>query len=285
MRAAPILNVALACLWAAGAAAAPPAPEDSGDFVRTLAKAGLVREAAREAVRQTKLDGGGDLSGDVLFEVGVELARRGDESRAIEIVGLSLDHTSPGELADSRSLALGTLELHSGDYPRAERHYSKVEAFGETAEIRSRGRRMACVGHVFALDSISARACVERLFPRPADRERALGWIREIEREEGWRSYFGGTLSAVVPGLGQATAGEPLDGLIALAVNGGWVAGTGGLLAVGDVADAALLLLGFATRYYVGNVEHAAADWQAISERRRHAAADRLLRLIAAEAQ
>ncbi|MHB1846868.1 MAG: hypothetical protein ACYCWW_18765 [Deltaproteobacteria bacterium] len=285
MPAVRILSATLLLTAAPRAFAASPgaATADSGGFVRELAKVGLVREAAHEAARQTRLDGGGDLSGDVLFDVGIELARRGDEGRAIALVRLALDHTPSGTPSDLRSLALGTLELHAGDYPRAERRYSKVEAFGETPAIRGRAERMACVGHVYALDSVPSRACVEGFFQsRSVARERALELVDEIAHEERWRTYVGGTISAIVPGLGQALAGEPLDGLLALTVNGGSAVGFAALLVAGDIPDAGLLLLGFTSRYYVGNIEHAADDWQAISERRRHAAADRLLRLLAA---
>jgi hypothetical protein len=90
----------------------------------------------------------------------------------------------------------------------------------------------------------------------------------------------GGTLSGIVPGLGQATGGDPLDGGMALLVNGGWEVGSVLLALDGLYVDASLLAVGMGLRYYLGNIHNGAAAWRAAAHRKRDAAARELARLV-----
>ena len=93
---------------------------------------------------------------------------------------------------------------------------------------------------------------------------------------------MGGVLSAVVPaGSGQATGGHPeRRPALALAVTGGFGTAVYLLIADGAVADASLLGLGLGLRYYLGNIHNGADAWRGAAERRRTAAAERLIRLL-----
>lgn len=103
---------------------------------------------------------------------------------------------------------------------------------------------------------------------RPAlDRPRAASHRR--------RSALG-----ILPGLGQATGGDPLDGGKALLVNGGWEAGAAVLALDGLYVDATLLTIGVGLRYYIGNIHNGAAAWRAAARRTRDAAARDLARLV-----
>ena len=260
---------------------AEPSSSEGPGFVRLLRDLGLPREAAREVERLRALDDARGLPDTDLFELGVDLARQGDLARAARLLELAIDRTANPAVADERRLSLGMVHLKAGSYPLAERFFSKVGAFGETPPVRARADRLACLGHLEALDVVPARACVAALIgqPLPPEIQRALA---RVEAEERWRGYVGGSLSAIVPGLGQATAGEPLDGSIALLVNGGWGASLVALVGISDYVDAALLLVGFASRYYIGNIQHGAADWSSSVERERRQAAETLMRSLAA---
>jgi hypothetical protein len=264
-------------------APAGPNPEGAG-FVSLLQKAGLYEEAAVEVQRQNELSGAPELDADLLFGLGLDLARAGSVPAAIRVVELAVARTQDAAENDDRQLALGTLHLKEGSYPAADRVFSKVQAFSADPLARARAERLACVGNLWSLDAEPSQQCVPKLLwgtvtaraQRQAQRD-----LDELGASDAWRGWVGGILSGIIPGLGQATAGEPLDGLVALVVNVGWGAGVVASALGGDIVDAALLLAAVLSRYYWGNVTHAAADWTAVGERRKHRAADALMRLIA----
>jgi hypothetical protein len=298
--AAPILEAAaaLSLLFAPSAALASAAsaplnpslnprlnPEGAG-FVSLLRRAGLYDEAALEVQRQDELSGAPDLDGDLLFGLGLDLARAGNVPAAVRVLQLAVARTQDPALTDDRQLTLGTLHLKEGSYPAAERVFTKVEAFSADALLRSRAERLACVGNLWSLDAEPAKQCVPKLLSAAgtvsarAQRE-AQRQLDEIGASDGWRGWMGGILSGILPGLGQATAGEPLDGLIALLVNGGFGVGVVAVSLGGDLVDGALLLLAVLSRYYWGNIQHGAADWTAVGQRQKRRAADALMRLLA----
>lgn len=270
---------------ACSARAAPLNPEGAG-FVSLLRRAGLYDEAAREVARQNELSGAPELDGDLLFGLGLDLAGSGSVPAAIRVVELAVARTEEAVANDDRQLVLGTLHLKEGSYPAAERLFTKVQAFSANPAMRARAERLACVGNLWSLDAEPAKQCVPKALGQAttlserAQRE-ATRQLEEIGANDGWRSWVGGILSGILPGLGQATAGEPLDGLVALIVNGGFGVGVVAVSLGGDIVDGALLLLAVLSRYYWGNVQHGAADWTAVGERHKRHAADALMRLLA----
>jgi tetratricopeptide (TPR) repeat protein len=276
----------LASSPASATAVEPPLNPEGAGFVSLLRQAGLYREAAGEVLRQNELSGAPELDADLLFGLGLDLARTGSVPAAISVVELAVARTQDAALNDDRQLILGTLHLKEGSYPAAERVFTKVETFSADALARARAERLACVGSLWSLDADPARQCVPKLISiagsvsaraqREAERQ-----LDELGASDAWRGWLGGILSGILPGLGQATAGEPLDGLVALLVNGGWGVGVVAVSLGGDVVDGALLLVAVLTRYYWGNIQHGAADWTAATERSKRRAADALMRLIA----
>ncbi len=275
---------ALALLLASGSALAAPLNPEGAGFVSLLRQAGLYREAALEVQRQDELSGAPELDADLLFGLGLDLARTGSVPAAIRVVELAVARTQDQALNDDRQLTLGTLHLKEGSYPAAERVFTKVEAFSADPLARARAERLACVGNLWSLDAEPAQQCVPKLIAGSvsarAQRE-AARQLDELGANDAWRGWFGGILSALLPGLGQATAGEPLDGLLALLVNGGWGVAVVVVSLGGDFVDGALLLLSVLTRYYWGNIQHGAADWTAAGERGKRRVADALMRLVA----
>jgi hypothetical protein len=132
-----------------------------------------------------------------------------------------------------------------------------------------------------AHDGGAARACIASLPPGAVPREAAVDeLVRALDVNVRARVITGGILSALLPGLGQATGGNPGDGLVALAVNGGFATAVYFLIADGSLAGASLLGLGIGLRYYLGNIRNGAEAWRAAAESRRDQAARKLIRML-----
>jgi len=260
--------------------AAPPTA-DVG-FALFLLQHGLPDEAARELERLAQIGAAGPPLYDAAAVVGGQLARDGRPAEAARALRLAVDGAEDPAEADRRRLALGTVLLAARDWTQGADVLSRVEAFGAREPERERARRLLCVGHVLSLQSGPASGCVAALLP-PADGRaaRAGPLLARLSIEPDRRAWIGGILSAVLPGLGQATGGEPLDGLKALLVNGGWEVGTVLLAADALYVDASILAVGVGLRYYIGNVKHGADAWRRAAERTREAAGRDLARLLA----
>jgi hypothetical protein len=265
-------------------AAAEPAPAPP-EFVATLLRLGLSREAGWEARRLTVEGGPEAIAAQTAYDVGMALALDGDPEQAAPFLNDAAAAVADPRRADEWQLAAAVVLLRAHATPHALHLFTRVEEFGVDEATRAFAGRLRCVAEVLALDAAGARACVAGLpaagGPRAAE---AGALIDTLQIDPRHRAIWGGVLSAVIPGLGQATAGRAGDGGLALLVNGGFGVGVALLLADGAVADAALLGLGLGLRYYLGNVEHGAAAWRAAAEQRRARAAQRLIRLVGSAA-
>ncbi len=252
-------------------------------FAAFLLDVGLVEEAAEELERLALADVQGERLADVASRAGNELARAERLDAAARALTLSASQTLDPARADDRRLAAAAVMLRARRYASAIESISRVEAFGADDGVRERARRLLCVGQVLVGTRGPARECVLALVP-PGDsrRGRAEGLVDRLSIDPSRRARIGGTLSALVPGLGQATAGEPGDGALALVVNGAWILGTVVLAGDGLWVDATLLSVGAGLRYYVGNVEHGARAWRRSAERTRSEASRELARIVAA---
>lgn len=278
-RAAPTA-VALAALAFSASAAA--SDRDVG-FAAFLLDVGLPAEAAQELERLAAADVADERLADVAARAGNELARADDLGAAASVLSLSAAHTRDPARADDRRLAAGAVLLRARRYARGIDTISRVEAFGATEEVRARAGRLLCVGHLVARTAAPARECVLSLVPEGDPRRaRTEALLDRLSIDPALRARVGGTLSALVPGLGQTTAGDPGDGALALVVNGAWMLGTVVLAADGLWVDATLVSVGAGLRYYVGNVQNGARAWRAAAERSRAEASRELARLVAA---
>ncbi|HSS37924.1 MAG TPA: hypothetical protein VLT58_04070, partial [Polyangia bacterium] len=254
---------------------APPTP--GPDFVATLLRLGLSREAGWEARRLTAEGGPEAIAAQTAYDVGMALAVDGEPEQAAPFLSDAAAAVEDPARSDEWQLAAGVVLLRARAYPHALHLFTRVEEFGANDNTRAFAGRLRCVAEVLALDAAAARACVAAL---PAGAGRVDELIDTLQIQPRHRAIWGGVLSAVLPGLGQATAGRGADGAMALLVNGGFGVGVAFLLADGAVADAALLGLGLGLRYYLGNIEHGAAAWRAAAEQRRTRAAQHLIRIV-----
>ncbi|MGI5860914.1 MAG: hypothetical protein ACOX6T_02535 [Myxococcales bacterium] len=172
--------------------------------------------------------------------------------------------------------------LKAGASPLALQTLGRLEAFGASERTRSKARWLGCIGQVCARNSEASASCVRALLGQDAWAEELL---EDLELDVELRSVIGGALSALVPGLGQLTGGNPADAALALLVNGGWMVGVVALALHGMAWDAGLLGAGFGLRYYTGNIHNGAEAWRARAEARRQRASEQLLMLLGRRSQ
>jgi hypothetical protein len=275
----------LAAAWLAigtarPARAAVPAPP--GDlFVGRLLRLGLSDEAGIEA-RRLMLEGGSDaLAAETTYRVGKALAIDGKPSQAVPFLEQAAGATEDPKRADQIQLATGVILLRAKEFPHALHLFARVEAFSADEPTRAFATRLRCVAEVMAHDGAAARACIAALPAGAVPRDVAVDdLVGALEVNVHVRAIAGGILSALLPGLGQATGGDPGDGLLALAVNGGFATATYFLIADGSLAGASLLGLGVGLRYYFGNIHNGAEAWRASAERKRDQASRKLIRIL-----
>jgi hypothetical protein len=275
------LIAALAALAGARASFAAE-PAGKGDrFVGDLLRLGLGDEAGIEAHRLLLENGPEGLAPETTYRVGMALAVGGKPDQAVPFLEQAAAGTSDPTRADQIDLATGVVLLRAKSFPHAVHVFARVEAFGADEATRTFATRLRCVAEVLARDGAAARACIAGLpgglGPSHGEVEEL---VRTIEVDVHARGIVGGTLSAIVPGLGQATAGNPGDAALALLVNGGFATAVYFLIADGAFADAALVGLGLGLRYYFGNIHNGAEAWRAAAERKRDRASERLIRLL-----
>jgi len=279
-RALVLASAWLASGTASAALAAEPAPP--GDlFVGRLLRLGLSDEAGIEARRLTLENGSDALASETAYRVGIALAIGGKPNLAVPFLEQAAGATADPKRADQIQLASGVVLLRAREFPHALHVFARVEAFGADEPTRAFATRLRCVAEVMAHDGAAARACIAALpasaVPPDVQRDDLL---QALEVDVHARAVVGGILSALLPGLGQATAGDPGDGLLALAVNGGFATAVYFLIADGSLAGASLVGLGVGLRYYFGNIHNGAGAWRATAERKRDQASQKLIRML-----
>jgi hypothetical protein len=268
---------------ARAASATEPAkgPNRSDRFVGDLLRLGLGDEAGIEAHRLLLENGPEALAPETTYRVGMALALAGKPDQAVPFLEQAAAGTTDPTRADQIELTTGVVLLRARSFPHAVHVFARVEAFGADEATRTFATRLRCVAEVLAHDGAAARACIAGLPGGVGPRHGELDeLVRTIEIDVHTRGIVGGTLSAVVPGLGQLTAGNPGDAALALLVNGGFATAVYFLIADGAIADAALVGVGLGLRYYLGNIHNGAEAWRAAAERKRDRASTRLIRIL-----
>lgn len=249
-------------------------PARAASFASYLADLGLAEEAAAELDRADLLDPDAGFDAQQGPGLGMRLLAQGHSAAAARVLQRAVDRTQDLGLL---RLSLGVALLQTGRYPQAVHEFGRLEAFAARPEERLRAHRFRCIAHLHAVDAVPAGRCVRQLLGTQMDPSDLADLAVDPQALARW----GGVLSALVPGLGQATAGQWGDAGGAILVNGAWSFGVAELLLEHAPVDAALLGLGVGIRYYVGNIQHGAHAWQGAAEQRRADAARRLLTRVA----
>ncbi len=122
---------------------------------------------------------------------------------------------------------------------------------------------------VLRLDSVTAQRADS--FASEALRAKARGLV---ERDQAFRKlplkrpWLSGTLSAVLPGAGQLYNGRPVDGLLALLVNGAFGVGTYFAFAEAKSIPLGVVLSVLTAGFYTGNIINAVVDAKKTNARR-----------------
>ena len=258
--------------------ATEPPPGDR--FVGRLLRLGLSEEAGMEARRLMLENGAEAVTPETTYRVGMALAMDGKPSQAVPFLDQAAAATADPKRADQIQLATGVVLLRAKEFPHAVHLFTRIEAFGVDEPTRAFATRLRCVAEVMAHDGAAARACIAAMPAGTVPRGGIDELVRALEVDVHARAIAGGILSALLPGLGQATGGNPGDGLLALAVNAGFATAVYFLIADGSFAGASLLGLGVGLRYYLGNIHNGAEAWRSSAERQRDQASRKLIRML-----
>lgn len=259
------------------------ASESSTSFSGYLLELGLPSEAANDINRRRVVEGL-EADGTTLLAVADAFAAKGRTARAIAFYEQAygvLQGTSEGENA---ALVWAGFLLKQGDTAAASGLLSRLEAFGVDGESRRAAGKLLCVANILAEEGEVASRCLEQQgvlsAMAPSKKGQVLALLDVLRPTPLWQPVAGAAASAILPGLGQALGGEPLDGLNALGINGAWMAIAGSLLRAGYGIEAGLFTLSMAMKYYVPNVKRGYQIQLEAAGRRRHGALDLLLPLL-----
>ena len=252
-----------ACLFCqlASAEAAEPLVQASSastsegmSFPSYLADLGLHSFAIAE-LQRVELLGQPQWHGPGLgYGYGRRLLSAGYSAQAAEMLA-SAAETDEDAVRVERHQPLRALALaRNGQTAQAVALVSRLENFTADPQRRADAMAVRCLIHLHAAESTMGGMCVRQLLGPKANAQA----LAALEADEDSWAFWHGAASAVVPGLGQALAGEWRDGGAAAVVNGSLGAATWSLLADGLYIDASLLVLSLTARYYAGNIQHAA---------------------------
>jgi hypothetical protein len=194
---------------------------------------------------------------------------------ALEVAEESLEEA--GDASEETALYALALEAN-GQHLAASQRLSTVEAFATDPQTRTYAGKLRCALHLRAEEYAAARDCLPLWLPG-IQKSRRLATLARSPNKSWW---LGGALSAVVPGLGQAVAGDAGDAVAALAVNGALWTATVDLYVDGFAVDGTLLLVGMTSRYYLGNIQHGARSMERATVADQKAAAQSLLQQLVA---
>ena len=284
IRVSSIVLISSLLLLGAGPA---PAMEKEGsslslDFVSYLMDLGLYPEAGAEARRLIVSGALDEYPSPELSRMATVMAANGELMTAYALMEAAMAGSRDEAFVAETSLAAAVLLLKLRSYPRAIHILARLEAFSEDEAIRARAWQLRCIGHAYAGDTEATRDCAGELEVKgPEEQEMVEDLLKRLAVDPSRRAIVGGALSAIVPGLGQLTAGEPLDAALAMLLNGAIGAGTYLLLVDGAIFDASLLIMAVGLRYYVGNIQNGASAWRRRAHSRREEASEILMDLFA----
>lgn len=251
-------------------AAEGPTPTDDLAFAKSLYEEGDYYRAITEAKRALFVD---PKNGEAHLLIG-RAYLAGEQWGAAAAALETFVRTSPqGKVGADASFALAEARFGSGDFDLAALEYSRfAEDWSEDPRRGSADLRTAWA-RLNAADAIATRhpdkgriafaGVAKQLAALPADhpeanRVKRLGeGARHLSTIRRKSPFVAGTMSTLVPGLGQVYAGRYADGLIAFVVNGLFIYG---IYETFDrrsvVADnpVGIMLVLFESGWYTGNI-------------------------------
>ena len=218
------------------------------------------------------------------FKIGLAYRAQEGWAEAVEAMIAAVQLTTETELQAERRVALAVTLIASGAYNLALVELIKVEMQSQSAQLRQRARFLRGIAYLYQFKWEQARSVfqayfdgipgvgdvateIDTLFLAPLNRPRKLEKAARL-------------LATLLPGLGQAYAGDWKSGLNALLLNGllGYV--TLDAAIERDYDDALLSFYFLFYRYYSGNRYRAGQAAQAFNERENRRYVDRILQAL-----
>ncbi|MCE5249525.1 membrane protein insertion efficiency factor YidD [bacterium] len=199
---------------------------------------------------------------NVLYRLGKSLEYEGEHEKARVLYERILDRNLDSELAEKARLDLARLHLRNDD-DRAQLEIDEEILMGRDPESIAEARYLKTWVSLANYNWEGARALLDT---KPTDNvhdniDRASGIVykrlsaqKKIPRKSPRLARY---LSMAVPGLGQAYAGKPLNGMGAFIINGSIVYSTVRSIQSENWLDAGLIVVLLFDRFYTGNLYNA----------------------------
>lgn len=218
------------------------------------------------------------------FKIG--LAYRAQEwwAEAVEAMIVAVQSTTEIEWQAERRVELAVTLIASGAYNLALVELIKVDMQSQSTQLRQRARFLRGVAYLYQFKWEQARSVFQAYFDGiPGSAESAIEidalFLAALNRPRKSKKAAR-LLSTLLPGLGQAYAGDWKSGLNALLLNGllGYV--TLNAAIERDYDDALLSFSFLFYRYYAGNRHRAAQAAQTFNEQENRRYVDRILQAL-----
>lgn len=260
-------------------------PSDEA-FLLHLIRLGWMDSAELEALRLAARSPAGELAPELHQALADGYLAANQTERALSHLVEVEKNALPSEALDRLRLQMGWLYLSLRDVEPAMVLLARVRVFGTREDLTRSASLLECSALVLrdqpeavmsCLEASSALTCVTTDDQLKLTRElERLARKRPIGPKAAWLA------SALIPGLGQALAGQPVDGVNALLINAAWITGGIVLALQGFYPEAVLVGLSGGTRYYTSNLQRARSASEAARDRYNQQAMAQVLRSLAA---
>jgi tetratricopeptide (TPR) repeat protein len=220
------LLAALLCAQAAAGPASPPRPDEAAEALRYgdwLEAQGDHYRAIGEYQRARYLDGQGPLGGEAELRMAGAYAAGGRPDDAVALLRRLATDAPDAATRDAALYQQGRVRYLAGQPAAAVpplAAYAKLEV-PAGGPGRTRARLLLSLARLHDGDEGGARGELERVEEREEPRVAELRLaIEEVAQAPRRSPLAAGLLSAAVPGLGHAYAGDAAAGAAALGVNG-----------------------------------------------------------------
>jgi len=258
------------------------------DFLTYLLSLDQADMAAEELTRLEQLEPERSGNPRLMTRVANALWTAGRFTAALQLYEQALQLSDPSTEQDQLRLELAWRYLVQQRPEPALVELARIDAFGISETVKRQASEMTCLASIIQQDPGQVQRCWEEtgLWNRwdAQTQEQAGDMLKRLEPGPKWPAFVRAGASALLPGLGQLTAGDPRDGGNALLVNGAWIAGSLLLASNGLMLEAVMVMAGFGTRFYLTNVRHGFAASEARDARARRKAMLQMLELSASPA-
>lgn len=250
--------IVLAALCVTVSAAAAARADVCLSMADSLAGAGFPDAAITEYKRFIYFNGDDPRIDRCLVAIAKSHRELGDLEAALETTRSAVEAAGTDGVRDMRRLDAAELLIEKGEISSAELESSRVLAFSRDPRVRRRAALLVAECHLRSgrwkdlAGVLSLGGVSDGLAETGVD-----SVLSDLESLELKSPELAMSLSTFLPGAGQIYAGDALDGLHSLAVNGLFAALCVSAVAEASVGDAIVGLSMF-RRYYLGNRMNAA---------------------------